>query len=61
MTYIQLPLTPEAMREMRVNVLIVKRGMTRRAAETVVDAAISGIGCLEGVMREKIEQEKGKA
>jgi hypothetical protein len=34
------------------------RGMTLRAAETVVDAAMFGIGCLEGTVRARIELEK---
>ena len=34
------------------------RGMTPRAARIVVDAAMYGIGCTEGKMREKIEREK---
>jgi len=32
--------------------------MTFEAARTVVDAAMYGVGCIEGQMREKIEREK---
>jgi hypothetical protein len=34
------------------------RGMTPRAATITVDAAMYGIGCVEGMIREKIEREK---
>ena len=34
------------------------RSMSHRAAKIVVEAAMFGIGCLEGEMRKKIEQEK---
>jgi hypothetical protein len=33
-------------------------GMTYRAAATVVDAAMFGIGCIEGEVRARIEAEK---
>ena len=36
------------------------RGMSPRAATIVVDAAMYGIGCTEGEVREKIEREKEK-
>ena len=42
----------------RVAALQVNRGMTPRAATIVVDAAMYGIGCVEGMIREKIEREK---
>ena len=38
----------------RLTALIV-RGLSRRAAETVVDAAMFGLGCTEGTMREAIQ------
>lgn len=44
----------------RINRLVTERLMTKRAATIVVDAAMFGIGCLEGEMRAKIELEKGK-
>jgi hypothetical protein len=37
------------------------RLMTVRAAVTVVDAAMFGIGCTEGMMRKKIQREKDVA
>jgi hypothetical protein len=37
---------------------LVEDGMAFRAARTVVDAAMYGIGCTEGTVREKIEREK---
>ena len=43
---------------MRVVLLVRDRGMTMRAAETIVDAAMFGIGCLEGEMRELRQREK---
>jgi len=42
----------------RVAALQVNRGMTPRAATITVDAAMYGIGCTEGMIREKIEREK---
>ena len=42
----------------RVLALQVNRGMTARAATIVVDAAMFGIGCIEGEVRERIEKEK---
>ena len=42
----------------RVAALQVNRGMTARAATITVDAAMYGIGCVEGMIREKIEREK---
>lgn len=45
----------------RVGQLIVVRGMSGRAARIVVDAAMFGIGCLEGTVRKQIEEEsRGK-
>jgi hypothetical protein len=35
-----------------------RRSMTWRASRTVVDAAMYGIGCTEGEVREKIESER---
>lgn len=34
---------------------LLDRGLSLRAAETVVDAAMFGIGCTEGVVREAIQ------
>jgi hypothetical protein len=34
------------------------RLMSKKAAATVVDGAMSGIGCIEGQVRERIEQER---
>jgi hypothetical protein len=34
------------------------RGLTPRAARVVVDAAMYGIGCTEGRIREEIERNK---
>ena len=34
------------------------RGMTPRAATITVDAAMYGIGCVEGEVRARIEKEK---
>jgi hypothetical protein len=48
-------------RGLRIYSLVKDRGMTYRAAETVVDAAMFGIGCIEGDVREKIEREKVSA
>jgi hypothetical protein len=42
----------------RITRLIEERGMTPAAAATVVDAAMFGIGCLEGTIRARIEREK---
>ena len=37
------------------------RSMTLLAAQTVVDAAMLGIGCVEGTVRKQIEEEsRGK-
>ncbi len=33
------------------------RGMTDRAARIVIDAAMYGIGCIEGVVRARIQKE----
>lgn len=41
----------------RITRLIEDRGMTPKAAATVVDAAMFGIGCLEGTIRKKIQEE----
>lgn len=46
--------------ERRITELIVNRGMTRRAATIVIDAAMYGIGCMEGRVREQIEAQKNK-
>ena len=40
---------------------LIERGMTRRAAETVVDAAMFGLGCTEGTMRVKIQAANDRA
>jgi hypothetical protein len=45
----------------RVARLIYEREMTARAAKTVVDAAMYGIGCIEGEVRKRIEDEKARA
>lgn len=45
---------------MRVDSLILDRGMTPRAAKIVVDAAMYGIGCTEGTVRADIEANKKK-
>ena len=42
----------------RVAALQVNRGMTARAATITVDAAMYGIGCVEGEVRARIEREK---
>jgi hypothetical protein len=42
----------------RIDRLMTVRGMTLRAARTVVDAAMFGVGCVEGEVRERIELEK---
>lgn len=43
----------------RVAKLVLRpRSMTLRAAQTVVDAAMFGKGCLEGTMRAKIQAEQ---
>ncbi len=42
----------------RIRHLVEDHGMAFRAARTVVDAAMYGIGCTEGTVREKIEREK---
>jgi len=42
----------------RITRLIEERLMTPEAAATVVDAAMFGIGCTEGTVRARIEQEK---
>jgi hypothetical protein len=34
---------------------LLDRGLSRRAAETVIDAAMFGLGCTEGVVREAIQ------
>ena len=41
----------------RITRLIEDRGMTPKAAATVVDAAMFGIGCIEGQVRKKIQEE----
>ncbi len=42
----------------RVLRLMFIRRMTARAARTVIDAAMYGIGCVEGEVRSRIEREK---
>lgn len=42
----------------RVRSLMDRRGMSYRGAKTVVDAAMFGIGCLEGEVRERIAKEQ---
>ena len=44
----------------RVLRLVVTRGITIRAAKTIVGAAMCGIGCVEGTVREEIEANKNK-
>ena len=44
----------------RVANLIAFRGMSDRAARIVVDAAMYGIGCIEGEVRARIEANKNK-
>lgn len=39
---------------------LLNRGLTRRAAETVVDAAMFGLGCTEGAAREAIQKALDK-
>lgn len=41
----------------RVTNLVELRQMSRRAAEIVVDAAMFGIGCTEGIVRDRIQKE----
>lgn len=45
-------------RARRIMRLIVNRDMSLRAASIVVDAAMYGVGCTEGEVRTRIEQEK---
>jgi hypothetical protein len=40
---------------------LLNRGLTRRAAETVVDAAMFGLGCTEGTRREEIQKALDKS
>jgi hypothetical protein len=47
-------------RARRVLRLIVTRGMSLKGARMVVDAAMYGIGCIEGEVRNKIEAQKNK-
>jgi len=43
----------------RVTRLVIRpRSMTLRAAKIVVDAAMLGIGCTEGTVRNRIEEEE---
>lgn len=42
----------------RIMRLISERGMTEKAAVTVIDAAMGIDGCVEGEVRAKIEREK---
>jgi len=46
--------------EYRVMRLMLDRDMSHRAAKIVVDAAMYGIGCTEGRVRERIEHMKGR-
>ena len=49
-------------RAARITRLIEKpRCMTPEAAATVVDAAMFGIGCIEGTVRDRIQADKEKA
>lgn len=41
----------------RVERLVEERGMTLQAATIVVDAAMYGIGCIEGTMRKQIQEK----
>jgi hypothetical protein len=43
----------------RVGYLIFERGMTARSAQTVVDAAMYGIGCL-GTVHKQIQEENSR-
>lgn len=46
-------------RARRILTLVEKpRMMSMNAAVTVVDAAMSGIGCIEGEMRKRIQEEQ---
>ena len=45
-------------RARRIMNLIVNRDMSLRAASIVVDAAMYGIGCVEGKVRDEIERKK---
>lgn len=45
----------------RVQRLVNNRGMTLRAAETVVNAAMHAVGCTEGEVRERIAFEQSVA
>ena len=38
--------------------LLIDRGLTPRAASIVLNAAMFGIGCIEGEVRKRIEKEK---
>jgi hypothetical protein len=53
-------LNRDAERAERITRLIEDRQMTVRAAVTVVDAAMFGIGCTEGTVRKQIEAKKQK-
>jgi hypothetical protein len=48
----------ELERATRIVRLMATRSMTQRAARIVVDAAMFGIGCTEGKIREQVEREK---
>jgi hypothetical protein len=52
---------PKAEWASRIGRLIVERGMTYRAARIVVDAAMYNIGCTEGTVRKRIEEEQREA
>ena len=47
-----------AERAARIVALQVNRGLSARAATITVDAAMYGIGCVEGEIRARIEKEK---
>jgi hypothetical protein len=48
----------ELERATRIVKLMATRNMTQHAATIVVDAAMFGIGCLEGEVRAKVEAAK---
>ncbi len=48
-------------RETRIWRLIYLRGMSPRAAATVVDAAMFGIGCIEGNVRREVQKKLDEA
>jgi len=52
--------TPATEYEIRVVYLMTERDMSLRAAKIVVDAAMFGVGCIEGEVRAKVEAQKKK-